>query len=260
MSYPGVQYGVSGDEKVAQSTKIGNLPLGTRLILEDGRIFAHAKVSATAGVAGKLYKQAVLVGDHGNIAGSGVIIRTAVAVGDTAIVLTANTVTAVTKDQYAEGYMTVCTGTAGIGYTYKIKSHAAAASAGAVALTINLEQNDKVAATVAAGTTAVSLRKNPFDSITIAASAVPGGVPAGVLPVAVSAGFYCWVQRRGTCAGLAGATTIATGFGVVASTTVDGAFIPQSAAGSAIADYPVLGIAQNTVTAADYGNIYLMLE
>ena len=257
MSFPGVVYGVSGDEKVAQSAKIGDLPLGVRLVLEDGRIFAHAKMGTVAGVPGKLYRQAALVGDHGNIAGSGLILPTAVAVCDTSIYVKASACSVITTDQYDEGFMTVCTGTAGIGYTYKIKSHNSAAVG--ITCTVKLEQSDAIAATIAAGTTAVSLRKNPFDAIVIAASTVPTA-PAGVLPVAVSAGFYCWVQRRGTVAILTAATTIATGFGVVASTTVGGAVQAQSAAGSALADYPILGIAQNTVTAADYGNIYLMLE
>ena len=57
MSYPNVIYGDYGDEKVAQSTKIGNLPLGQLMVLPDGRKFRHAQASATALVAGDLYQQ-----------------------------------------------------------------------------------------------------------------------------------------------------------------------------------------------------------
>ena len=55
MSFPNVIYGDYGDEKVAQSTKIGSLPLGQLMILPDGRAFRHTRAhTAQAMTAGYL--------------------------------------------------------------------------------------------------------------------------------------------------------------------------------------------------------------
>ncbi|KKL16382.1 hypothetical protein LCGC14_2496170, partial [marine sediment metagenome] len=55
MAFPNVIYGRYGDEKVAQSTKIGGLPLGQEMVLPDGREFRHSCAqTAAALVAGKL--------------------------------------------------------------------------------------------------------------------------------------------------------------------------------------------------------------
>ncbi len=259
MSFPNRIYGDYGDEKVAQSTKIGGLPLGTAMELPDGRLFRQAKMSATAGVAGKVYIETAVVAGHGNVSGSGLICPTAVSVGDESIVLTVGGTGAVTLNQYAEGTLNMISGT-GSGISYKIKSHAAAGTT--VAVTINLEDNDSIAATIAAGTTTAGLRKNLYDEITIrpTGSAQVGPV-IGVLPVAASASFYCWLQKTGPASCRVSATAIVIGQPVVASTGEAGMITAQVASTTAVIEEQMpIGITMNVSAASEHSLVDLSIE
>ena len=128
MSFPNVIYGNYGDEKVTAASAIGGLPLGQEMILPDSREFVHSQVGATALVPGKLYEgQAVLAGtgwanDIAVLAGSA-------EAGATTLTMTASGTTAITADQFAGGFLFVASSTGtGVGWQYKIKSHAAAAT------------------------------------------------------------------------------------------------------------------------------------
>jgi len=263
MSFPNIIYGDYGDEKVISATKIGNLPLGQRMVLPDGRIFAHAlSTSGSTLSAGKLCIQPAGVADHGNVAASGLVTASTsvqtVAIGNTSIILTVGATTVITKDQYADGFLTLQSST-GAGVVYKVASHAAATLSATV--TINLAEGDAIAATIAAGTTTAGLRGNVYSGVTIrAAGSTAVGVPVGVPPMAVLASRYFWIQTRGTCSGLAGGSTIVTGDAVVAGSVEAGSFVPHAAAATTEFNWHPLGFAQNTVTAASYGTIFLTID
>lgn len=263
MAFLSTIQGSFGDEKVAQSTKIGNNPLGVRMVLPDGRVFAHAKMGGTAGVPGKLYVQVAATAGHGNVAASGLITLAAqtIKVGSKSIQITCGATGAIVKDSYADGYMTVQAGTAGIGMVYKVKENTAAAVT--VAFTCTLEDSDPIAATIACGTTTVGLRQNEFMNIILRAAASSAvGVIAGVPPIAAASTYYCWVQRRGPCAMKTCATTTVQGGPVVASSAEAGGVIPQLAAATAslALDSAIIGYAENVVTAGEYATIYLTLD
>ena len=181
MSFPQIHFGVPGDEKVTAASAIGGLPLGARLFLDDGRIFAHARAdTATAIVTGCLYVQQALV-EHGP-AGSGFVTAGSasqtIAVGSKSIILTCGNTAVVTANQYADGFMTIQTGT-GMGHTHKVKENTVATTG--AAFTVTLYDKDPIAATIAVGTTVVSLRTNPFSGILLRAAASSSvGVPSGV--------------------------------------------------------------------------------
>ena len=261
MSYPNVIYGDYGDEKIAQSTKIGNLPLGQLMILPDGRHFRHAKASATALVAGDLYQQnslAVLAGSAdanmiNNLAAS------AMAVGATEVKVTLGGTAAVSKDLFADGFMFVAE-SAGQGITYKIKACNSAAAGST--LTITLQESDPIVVAVAASSSKIGLRQSSYHNVTlVTADTVSVGALAGIAPVAASASFYCWLQRSGEVCGLADATLV-VGNAVGASSILAGAVGNVSAAGTGSwKALTAIGHCMNIASASTkYGLINLMLE
>ena len=125
-----------------------------------------------------------IVDNHTNKA-----VTAASAIGSKSITLTLGA-TAATKNQYAEGYLFVNDAT-GEGYTYKIRTHPAAAASGSLTLTLY----DPVQVALVASTSEVTLLASPFSSVTH--SATEESVPAGIPPIAVTSGYYLWLQTWG---------------------------------------------------------------
>ncbi len=231
MSYPNVIYGKFGDEKVAQSTKIGAVPVGVLMILPDGREFRQVRASSTASVTpGDLTTAAAVVADHG----CGTADKLAVAaatIGVATLTITAGGTTAITKDQYADGYAGIRDDT-GEGQIYRVKSHNAAAAASTCSVV--LEPGDEVAVAIG-GNATVSLVANPYAAILTrpAGTAVVGPI-TGVPQVTLPANSYGWALTKGLGMGLTAATAIVIGEPVVCNTAIAGAVGPvTTAAGSA---------------------------
>jgi hypothetical protein len=205
MSYPNIQFGKYGDEKRAQSTTFGPA-LGQIMVLPDGRQFVHTRANTAAVLAiGTPVVQKAVAGTSVNIA-----VATDAAIGATTVVLTMPATTLCTiVDQYAGGYLSVNDAT-GEGYTYKIKNSSTAAAASTA--TFTLEPTDGIKVALANGTSEVTIRENTFNYVLgRAAGTASVGAPAGVPVVAVSAGFYCWLQRKGEATLLAGGTLMVAG-------------------------------------------------
>ena len=209
-------HGGFGDEKVTSTAKIGSLPLGARMMLPDGRIFAHAKAGATALDPGKLYQ--AKAGEANTIFISTLALANA-DVGAKEIVITVSG-TALSDNVYSDGYITLHTGT-GIGHTYKVKSHGIA---DASTCTVSLESTDFLVTAIAGGTTTAGMRKNEFDEVLLTtANTVSTNSLAGIPACEVAASSYCWVQRRGPVLCLEDNSTCIVGFPVTASTVTAGA-------------------------------------
>jgi len=268
MSYPNVIYGDFGDEKVAQSTKIGNLPLGQLMILPDGRKFRHAQIGAASIRAGQVVSsEAGLAGD-GCIASSGLKASATVthnAVGDTNVYV-ATSLTAFTKDQFAEGTVNVIGPAAStyIGQVYKIKGNDAAASVGVGgAAKITLYETDPLKVAWAPTSTLVSVRKSAFKSVVANAGSGPIAPPVGVIPTAASINFYCWAQRGGEASCLQAATVCVDGKGVIASSVEAGSVTValSAAAAASISDLNhILGYAMEGQAASTAVRVFLTLE
>src|SRR4030042_2004512 len=110
MSFPVSADGSFGQEKVVTTTK--KVPLGTRMVLEDGRAFRYCKAGEALG-AGTLCQTPLAIADHD----MDLPIALAAAVGATSISVTIAT-TAVTADQYMDGYIYINDG-AGEGHIYR---------------------------------------------------------------------------------------------------------------------------------------------
>ncbi len=264
MGFPGVIYGNYGDEKVAQSTKIGGLPLDTLMILPNGDKFRHAQASATAMVAGDLY----MVDTLAALAGSAVVtyltgmaVAVSAAVGATSVTVTTGGTASMTKDLLADGYLYVSSTTGAVAGTYRIKGNAAAASASS--MKIDLAENDAIKVALAAGTTTVGVKHNRYKSLTlVAADTTMTGEIAGIAPVAVPASYYCWIRRSGLTNALTD-NTLVVGEPVVASSVAAGAvgpFIIPASGTTKIKNSDKIGYAVNVSASAQQSLINLTLE
>jgi len=269
MSFPNVIYGDYGDEKVAQSTEIGNLPFGQLMVLPDGSKFRHAQAgSAVALSAGVLVSCSAGLADHGAVAASGLIassVATYNTVKATAVHVTSASV-AVTKDYYAGGLLNVQDDT-GEGHVYRIKSNKSAAVSSDVEIT--LEPTDRLITAFNPGVTTVGLRRNPYKEMILHNQGTIIAPPMGATPVAVSASFYFWCQRSGPVSLRTGATTVVDGAPVhAASATAGSVTVPPTTADTTtvVAAYNLqirntpIGHALETVTATEQVLVNLGLE
>jgi hypothetical protein len=258
VSFPNIIYGDFGDERIAQSSAIGTLPLGTRMILPDGRMYAHCQASATALVTGKLYQGEAVASGTGNIKSLAVV--TAIAGAYTAVI-TMSATGGITAGQYDDGYLfsAASTGT-GSGYAYKIKTASTAAAASTTTVTLY----EPVKVTMAAGTTTVGLRVNEFKNILLTtADTVRVNTLAGISANSCAAAYYTWIQRKGLAPCLTDNTTLIVGTPATASTTVVGAVGGESAATTLNTNalgYTAIGYVVSVAASAEYSLIDLKLE
>ncbi len=226
MSFPNVVYGDYGDEKVAQSTKIGSLPLGKLMILPDGRTFIHTRAhTAQAMTAGYLYQADDA---RGGTSAHDILPATA-AVGATSVVVQSPAGTAVLTDLYAEGFLMVASSVGtGTGIQYKVKANGSAA-AGSANFTVQLADGETIH-TAIDSTATVGLRESIWGAADLMTTGTAFTGPIlGIPPVAVSSGFYHWIQRSGQAMAFAAATTIPIGDPVQAGTGVAGSIQKISA-------------------------------
>jgi len=231
MSFPNVIYGDYGDEKRAQSTKIGSLPLGTLMVLPDRREYVHFRArTGTAVVIGELQQTSTTMAD--TMYSLFLVLSATVAVGATSLSFTAGATTAVTTDQYADGFIVVAgsVGT-GRGYIYKIKSNNSAATGGEC--TVTLYPEDPIQVALEGGTTLVGVRANPYNLVVQATADTVEGRYAGFSVSAVSAGFYGWLGTRGEVLGKNTGTALIAGESVLATTATVGGIRTSVGAGTA---------------------------
>jgi len=187
--------------------------LGAFRVTRDGRKFRYAK----AGEALACGKNGLLADATANHVKQ---VQTAygAAAGKTRVPILVGA-TAVTADQYADGYLQIYDGAAAnVGHQYLIKSNTACDASGVT----YLELDEPLVYAIAA-TDTVSLIPNPFSSITQQASLAHG--LGGVVPITVTNAYYFWMQTGGVANALnGGGSTL--GAGIVQSAT-EGAFKTQ---------------------------------
>lgn len=222
--------------------------LGTVRRLSDGRAFIYVKAGAVALAAGKLVQAPAPIANHTNRA-----VTADVAIGSREVTFTLGA-TAVTADQYKDGYLLINDAT-GEGYAYKIKNHPAANASASLKVTLY----DKIRVALVAATSEVSL-VNLYREAIVHPSP-PTAKLLGVPPIAVTANYYFWSQIKGPAPVLISGT-IGTGKKVVASATVDGAVdlmaLTEGAPNTGSDQYPVGVMLQNGVS-TEYGMVNLEL-
>ena len=182
----GTIWGDYGDEKVTGTSKLH--PFGTRMVLPDSRVYYYGQTDG-AQTAGAICQSAVGVANHD----MDLAVNTASA-SDKSLSVTVGG-TAVTEDQYAEGYVYVNGGT-GEGHIYKIRQHDAIDSSGSG--TINLMDGDGIATAFVAATI-VGLAKNPYKDFVVYPT-TPTGHAVGVAAADFDDDDYGWLQTWGPAA------------------------------------------------------------
>lgn len=163
-------------------------PLGTPGRGQGGRKFRYARAGASDLVAGNALQTAVVIAGHDTC-------TVATHVAGTQVLTVTPATTAVTANQYADGYLIVDT-EAGVegGYTYHISTNTAGGIGVAVYVTID-DPLGLIVATVTA-TTKVTLTKNPYADVVQAASTITGA-PIGVATYVIADTEYGWIGTGG---------------------------------------------------------------
>ena len=212
--------------------------LGELVHANDGRAFRYSRAGGTALVAGKLQQSSA------EDTGTQNLTAVAASVGDTTI--SASTTVTITANEYAGG-LAIITVTPGVGYAYRIKSHAAYTAA---APTLTLGDSIKVALTTSSR---IDLVRNPFDGVIVNPTTSTSS-PVGVAVKPITAAYYGWLQVAGIAAVLADGAN-AVGATLVASNAVAGA-VEDAAAPNAQA---LVGLAHTGCADTEYGAVKLML-
>lgn len=210
MSFPNVLFGTEGEQFNDYADQ--RWPLGTKLILQDGREFRFAEVGGTNIATARLCQAEVPGANFDELA-----IPSAVAAGTRSFDVT-NGATTIALGDFNEGYLNV-EDDAGEGHLYKIKSHEAE-GAGSAAFEVTLANPNGVIVAFTTSTT-VGISKNPFKDVIIHPSPNTAAL-VGVTTNAISADRFGWLQVKGPASVLADGT-LAIGDSVMASDAVDGA-------------------------------------
>lgn len=191
------------------STVSGGVVLGALGGTADGRIYRWSRAGAVDLAPGKLSVTPARVTNHANRT-----LATGSAVGSFTVSVPVGA-TAVTQDQYKDGFLTVNDGTAE-GITYLVEGNTSASSSGTTV--VSLKDPIKVALTSGSD---VTLDVNPCDALIIAPGAVAHQAQ-GVNNVTISASTYGWVQVNGYCSVLSDGI-VTKGAGAIISDAVNGA-------------------------------------
>lgn len=212
----------------------------------DGRGYRYALAGGVTLAPGKITVNADLAANHTDINSASIA-----AVGSNVVTATLGA-TAATANQYQDGYLTVNDAT-GEGVNYLISGNSAAASSGVI--TVNL--TDPIVVALAATTTQVTLKLNPWAGVVISAVDQVDLV-TGVPNVSITNAYYGWVQTRGECAVLAD-EAVAKGSQLELGSSVAGSVeaVDQAAA---VATTGVVGIASEALVDTEYRSVYLSID
>lgn len=189
--------------------------LGCIYELNDGRKYRYCKAGSALS-AGYISQSAAGTANWQNQAQTN---GSAWSIGDK--IVTAVLASTATKDQFAEGYLTIEDGT-GEGQMYLIKGNKAGTSNATSGYDIEIEIADEGGIRIATATSSeVTVTLNKYADV-IPFPTNPTGTCTGVSPVAVTDNYYFWSQVKGPCAVVNGSDTIVVGDLVVAGAQAEG--------------------------------------
>jgi len=233
--------GSDGDQFAVHTVQ--SLGHGQEMRFPDGRRFRYARAGAVAVVPGKLYQAPIPVADH--------VLQTvaAAAVGARTVAMTLGG-TAVTADQYRDGYLVVdLASNTGFGYIYQINAHPAQDASS----TFNIPLRSAVQVAIATTANSVSLVPNNYAGVILSVVATPTACCAGVSVKAIPIGQFGWIQIAGNVPVLCTGTMVIGTTAITGTTT--GAIIAESSAASLT--LPVLGYINRVAVTTAYSTITL---
>lgn len=259
MSFPNVIWGQEGEQFNSYTDQ--RWPLGTKMILQDGRAYRFARNGAGAATAGLLFQSEVPDGNFDTLAVPSSTVNTA---GNRTIRVTlpANTIV---KDLWKEGYaVTEANAGAGEGYAYKISGHPASAGSEDVTFDLvtplkhTLNTSDKV-----------TFMKHPHADVIIHPAIYTAAV-SGVAAGAIAAASHGWFAVEGPQPVLVVGTHVIGGglspTGVVTGTpdgSVEATGVHITTTAATIAQMTALtpiGICMEVAPTTDYGMAYLRMS
>ena len=239
-------YGLDGEQynlytAATDEPVVRRWPYGTQLEMQDGRAYRFAMAGGTLIVIGDLLQSPANVADD--------VGRTGIAAALGARSPTLTTGSAVTANEYSEGFFVVSVDP-GKGL-YAIDNHLA----GTTAVAYNLAAGHAIRVAALTTTSRVDLIRNPYKGVIQAPATTPTAAPAGVAVSAIAATTGCgWVQTKGLAAVLTSGSLI-IGNRAVASIGA-GAVGPQAGAGLAIAEIDI-GTVQRVAASGAWSTIRL---
>lgn len=186
--------------------------LGTVGATADGRKYRYTQNGAVALVAGKTINAIAKVANHTTQS-----VQAAAAVGVYTVSVTVGA-TAITADQYTDGYLVIKdTSALGAGTAYRISGHSTISSAGGT-VSVFLQEPIVTALTTSS---IYSLVASPWSAVVVAPAAA-AEVVVGVAQLAIPASTYFWAQVGGIASVLSDGV-ISKGAGAIQSASVIGA-------------------------------------
>lgn len=242
---------------------------GATGMTEDGRRYRYVSFGGTSTIApGLLVVAAALTANFQGMAitaaGTGGQVAANYAGSQTnlgQIVLTNSSSTAITQDQFAEGFLEIIVGGAAAdtgSYSYRIKGNTAAGAGNVTATycTVQLAENFRHTTALVPGTDTANLMLSPYSTVnTSTTAALPVGVTIMPVPNTATVTNYGWVQVGGACNLLndsGGTITVGGAFGQ--STTTAGNI--KAATASTV---PIAGITRIAITASNAGPVWMQL-
>jgi len=226
-----------------------NTILGTKWDTEDGRELTLVLAGASNLAQGKAMQSAALIANHQNLV---TVSFTAYSTtnGTPASVLVTLGGTAVTANQYQNGYAVVTSGT-GLGQTLQIQGHLAQASTtGNVSIVLADATNIALDAT-----STISLVPQPGNGVIINPTARTNA-PVGVTLYPITAANYGFVVSKGVTSALIDASAPAAGAPLSVSSATAGALGQTRYATNVVTD-AVVGKGIVATTSAQYQPVYV---
>ena len=189
MSFPRIIHGYAGDQFDFADEQ--TLPLGTRMVYQDGREFVYVEVGAVATVAGSLYQSEAF---DSNVVGEN---PTATSLAG-ATTVTIDVAATPVEDVFKDGYLIDETN----GKTYLLKANTAADPT-----VVTLADPDGLDEDLVAADT-VSLYKSPQKDVIVKVAAEATAPVIGVAPTEITEDQFGWLQTYGLCGVLAEDTLI----------------------------------------------------
>lgn len=184
-------------------------PIGTKLELQDGRVFRFGKINTTAPVAaGYLVQSEVPAANFDDLQFNTAITPLPV-LYERKIWLTNKNVAAITANMFAGGYLSIHK-TPGMGMLYKIEANDAAAATGSPRFSVTLVGGEGLQAVPTSASRVLLSKHHLYDVILTPAPATAAvvGVAATLIPIAAPWG---WFQVEGEAAVVTdGTVTIGT--------------------------------------------------
>ncbi len=210
-------------------------PLGTQLVMQDGRKFRFSQAGGVALVVGNTIQSAAILSTDIDMTPLTGTLPTGFGgggtVGDRGITFTHGAATTIINF-FAEGFITV-TITPGIGDAYKVASHIALASA-AAGDQVNLWPGHAIRRALTSSSR-VTLTQHPYGNVIQVPVTTLTGIPVGVAVAAMAANTTAtnlssgWIQTRGLANVLTNGTLIIGEPATVPPTGVGGACSPYAA-------------------------------